>query len=82
MATTPHAGRFIPLPSNGQKCPVTGLCRASIYNKAAEGELRLIKIGRSVRLDAEHAAQWMADQPTHTVKRTLPKKANEQGRAA
>lgn len=68
----PYAGRFIPLPKTREKCPITGLCRASIYNFAARGELRLVKLGRSVRLDAEHAFNWMAGRPALAVVRNLP----------
>lgn len=65
----PYAGRFIPLPKPREKCIITGMCRASIYNFAARGELRLVKFGRSIRLDAEHAFNWMNSRPTHVVMR-------------
>jgi len=71
-AANPYAGRFIPLPKPREKCPITLLCRQSIYNLAAKGELRLVKLGRSVRLDAEHAFNWMATRPALTVVRNLP----------
>ena len=72
VLTNPFSGRFLPLPKNGERCPVTNLCRASLYNYAARGHLRLVKIGSRVLLDAEHAWAWLAAQPTMEVKRNLP----------
>lgn len=71
----PYAGRFIPLPKNGERCPITNLCRASLYNYAARGHLRLVKIGSRVLLDGEHAFAWLASQPSLEVKRILPETA-------
>lgn len=76
VLANPYAGRFQPLPAGrrGARCPVTGLCRASIYNYAARGDLRLVKIGGRVLLDVEHALAWIAAQPTLEVKRVLPER--------
>lgn len=68
----PYVGRFLPLPKNAERCPVTNLCRASLYNYAARGHLRLVKIGSRVLLDAEHAWNWLSSQPSLEVKRNLP----------
>lgn len=72
VLTNPYVGRFIPLPKGRAKCPITHLCRASLYNYAARGHIRLVKIGSRVLLDAEHAWNFLASQPAMEVQRKLP----------
>ena len=76
VLANPYAGRFLPVPTKaGEKCPVTNLSRSSLFNYASRGDLRLVKIGGRVLLDAEHAWNWLASQPTLEVKRILPETA-------
>jgi hypothetical protein len=45
---------------------LSGFSRASTYRALAAGNLRAIKIGRSVRIDVEHGLAWLAAMPSAT----------------
>lgn len=84
VQVNPYLGRFQPLPLGkpGVKCPITGRCRSSIYNDAARGDIRLVKLNGKVYIDVEHWLARMQAQPTLAVKRALPTKAQRASRAA
>jgi len=71
VRANPYLGRFQPLPpaKAGAKCPITHLCRSSIYNAAAREEARLVKINGKVYLDVEHWLARVQSAPALEVKR-------------
>jgi hypothetical protein len=51
FSTSPNAAaEFSPMPQNGQRCPITGLSRATAYTLEREGLIRIKHIRRPGKL--------------------------------
>lgn len=78
----PTNAAYIHLP---QAPAVFGLSRSAIYRAAAEGQIKLVKLGRSTLVDAASARAFLANLPAAEVRRrgveaALPPPPVEKGR--
>ena len=55
----------VPLP---QAPAITGRSRSAIYRAAAEGKIRLVKLGRSTLVDMDSVRAFIASLPTATIR--------------
>ncbi|MDT8265339.1 MAG: hypothetical protein DI601_20510 [Azospirillum brasilense] len=62
----------IPLP---HATAVFGLSRSAIYRAAAEGQIKLVKLGRSTLVDAASARAFLASLPAAKIRRRPAKSA-------